>query len=203
MRNEIVIKNWLAFWLRPELITEINISARPKIIDSDGSFGKFISFFKNEKNQDEITTEEKETLKGLITRPLAIATGYPANDKEAIRVGTIYIISGGWSEIGGTLGGRQRAGNATTHIAVSGGTVGGSLNMAEPSLLIQLVTSLLISGRNYFTSEHMTNQVVSEATFAQDEQNSHAMGFAMRSSSISYNSDRHGVVTYDFRSQEK
>ena len=193
MKPEVIIKNWLMSWLRPEKLTELNTSERDPI--TENNFGNFIGMFLDERNEPIFSEDEIEVLKRIITKPLHFGTGYPLNEKEAIELGTIYIIHGGWQQTGSYPGANFWEGRASTHIAVVGLTAGDTLNMAEPSLLLQVVTSLLIAGRNVFTFHHLLNPVITETLYGQDESNSLDKGFSIRSLSLAYDGKRHGVIT--------
>ena len=195
MKPEIIIKNWLMAWFKPEKVTEHNTKPRRPLEESN--FGEFIKIFKNERNEDEFTEDEKKTLKEIILKPLQFGTGYPRNTKEVIQLGSIYIIGGGWQQTTTYVGSNRWDGRASSHIAITGLSTGDDLNMTEPSLLLNAITSLLISGHNYFTYHHMTNPVIAETLYSADEKNSYEQKIAMRTLSLSYESDRHGVVTHD------
>ena len=193
MKPEVIIKNWLMSWLRPETLTEQNTSKRDAL--TSGNFGGFIEMFLDERNEQQFPDDEKKVLERIITKPLNFGTGYPLNEKEAIETGTVYIVQGGWQQTGSYPGANFWEGRASTHIAVVGLTSGGTLNMAEPSLLLQVVTSLLVAGRNVFTGHHLLNPLITETLYGQDESNSMEKGFSIRTLSLAYDGKRHGVIT--------
>ncbi len=204
MKSEIIIRNWLMAWLKPEVVTEYQeISQEPLTKDN---FSFFIEQFKDDRFEQNFSDEEKETLKQIIIgdpeqkkTPIIFATGYPRNAKETIQLGAIYIIGAGWQQTTTYPGHNRWDGRAASHITITGLTTGKDLNMAEPSLMLELITSLLIAGHNYFTYNHLTNPVITETLYGADEQNSYEKEFAMRTLSIAYEAERHGVTTYDPR----
>ncbi len=185
-------------WFKPEVKTAYTstIPDRPPL--TRDNFAKFISIFVDERGEQEFSDAEKETLEDIIVPKegeLEFASGYPTNDKETIQTGAIYLIPAGWQQTSQYIGDNKWHGRAATQIAITGLTVGKDLNMAEPSLLMQVITSLLIAGQNYFTSQHMEDQVIQEMNYAQDASNSYAQEFAMRTLTMSYDMERHGVIT--------
>lgn len=193
MRPEILIRNWLLSWFKPDFVTDYNISKKRPLTDKN--FSAFIGMFKDEFGGQQFTDDEKKTLKEIILKPLIFGTGYPINEKEAIKTGTIYFVGAGWQQTSSYLGDNYWEGRSGTHIAIVGTTAGSPLNMAETSLLLQVVTALLLSGRNYFTSFHMSNPMITETLYAQDESNSMEKGFSIRTLTLTYDSKRHGVIT--------
>jgi len=193
MRPEILIRNWLLSWFKPDLVTDYNISAKRPLTDKN--FSAFIGMFKDEFGGQQFDDDEKKTLKEIILKPLSFGSGYPINEKEAIKTGTIYFVGAGWQQSTSHLGVNYWEGRAGTHIAIVGTTAGSPLNMAETSLLLQVVTALLLSGRGYFTSYHMLNPMVTETLYSQDEANSMEKGFSIRSLTMTYESKRNGVTT--------
>lgn len=194
MRSEILIKDWLLSWFKPDKVTDYQISAKRPLTDKN--FSTFISFFKDEFGGQQFTDDEKKTLKEIILKPLNFGSGYPINDKEAIKTGTIYFVGAGWQQVSSYLGDNYWEGRSGTHIAIVGTTTGSPLNMAEPSLLLQVVTSMLLSGRDYFTARHMLNPMITETLYAQDESNSIEKGYSIRTLTLTYDSKRHGVITH-------
>ena len=197
MKNEVIIRNWLLSWFKPELETEFNTPERIRQPLTAGNFDVFINIFQDEKGDSQFTEDEIELLRGAIVgeHPLAFSDGYPQSAAEKIRANTIYIIEAGWQQLTKYIGANFWEGKTATHIAVVGRTVGDSLNMTEPSLIIKMITSLLIAGQGYFTSQHMSNQVINETLYGADEANSYEKKFAMRTLSISYEAHRYGVIT--------
>lgn len=199
MKPEIIIKDWLMAWFKPEVETDYNKPTpnRPPLTRG-GSFRKFISLFLDEKGEQEFSEEEKETLEDIIV-PLEdsfkFASGYPTNDKETIQTGALYLIPAGWQQTKKYIGDNKWLGKGATQIAVTGLTVGKGMNMAEPSLLLQVITSLLIAGQHYFTYHHMTDQIIQETYFAEDARNSFDREYAIRTVTMSYEMERHGVTT--------
>lgn len=193
MKPEILIRDWLLSWFRPDEVTDYNISAKRPLTDKN--FSAFISLFKDEFGGQQFDEDEKETLKEIILKPLIFGAGYPINEKEAIKTGSIYFIGAGWQQTSSYLGDNFWEGRSGTHIAVVGTTAGSTLNMAETSLLLQVVTALLLSGRNYFTSFHMSNPMVTETLYSMDEAQSMEKGFSIRTLTMTYDSKRHGVIT--------
>ncbi len=186
-------------WFEPETETAFNKPTpnRPPLTRGD-SFAEFISFFVDEKGEQEFSDEEKETLEDIIVPKegkLKFASGYPTNDKETIQAGAIYLIPAGWQQTNQYIGDNKWHGRAATQIAITGRSVGKDMNMAEPSLLMQVITSLLIAGQNYFTAHHMEDQVIQETTYSQDAQNSYEKQYAMRTVTMSYEMERHGLIT--------
>lgn len=194
MRPEILIKNWLLSWFKPDKVTDFNKSKKRPLTDKN--FGAFIEMFKDEFGNQQFDDDEKQTLKEIILKPLNFGSGYPINEKEAIKTGTIYFVGAGWQQTSAYLGTEYWEGRSGTHIAIIGTTAGSPLNMAETSLLLQVVTSLLLSGRNYFTAFHMSNPMVSETLYSMDEAQSMDKGFSIRTLTITYDSKRHGVITH-------
>jgi len=195
MKPEIIIKNWLMSWFKPEVVTAYNTQDRVRPPLTNLNFGSFMSQFKDETGEQEFTDDEKGTLEQVILNPLKFASGYPSNAKEAIQVGAIYFIGAGWQQTTSWPGANFWHGRAATQIAMTGLGVGNDFNMAEPSLLQQLITSLLIAGHGYFTSQHMENPMISETLYSVDETNSYGKGFAIRTTTISYEYERHGIIT--------
>ena len=185
-------------WFKPEVETPFNKPTPDRPPLTRENFGQFISFFIDEHGGQEFSKEEKETLEDIIV-PLdgdfKFASGYPTNDKETIQTGAIYLIPAGWQQVSQYIGDNKWDGRGATQIAMTGLTVGKDLNMAEPSLLMQVITSLLIAGQNYFTSQHMENQVIQETLFAEDARNSFDREYAMRTVTMSYEMERHGLIT--------
>jgi hypothetical protein len=193
MKNEVIIRNWLMGWLRPEVETELGEAKRQPITDIN--YREFIEQFRDEKKDLIFSEDEIAILKPVLTKPVKFSTGYPLNDKEAIQPYTIYLIEGGWQQASSYLGANYWDGKASTYITVTGKSAGETLNMAEPSLLLNVITSLLIAGRGYFYANHMTEPAINETLYASDEDKSMKYGFAMRSLTISYSAHRHGVLT--------
>lgn len=196
MKPEVIINNWLMAWLKPDKKTAYNKSPREPL--TEANFGKFIQIFQDDKGQSFFTEEERATLKEVIKHGLSFGTGYPRNVRETIRLATVYIIGAGWRQTESYLGTNRWYGRASTHITVTGTTTGETLNMAEPSLLLQMITSLLIAGRNYFTMHHLLNPVIAETMYGQDEANSYQREkpVAMRSLTLEYDAERYGVITH-------
>jgi hypothetical protein len=67
--------------------------------------------------------------------------------------------------------------------------------MAEPSILIRIISILLWAGRNYFTSQHLEEPTINETNLAQDETNSFDKGIAMRSLIMSYKTEISSPIT--------
>ena len=197
MKNEVIIRNWLMSWFKPEIETEFNTTERIREPLVASNFNTFIGIFQDESGDSAFTKDEIELLRGAIVGeyPLAFSDGYPQSAAEKIRANTVYIIEAGWQQLNKPIGANFWDGKAATHIAVVGRSTGDSLNMTEPSLILKMVTSLLIAGQGYFTSHHMQNQVINETLYGADEANSHEKKFAMRTLSISYEAHRHGVIT--------
>ncbi len=182
----------------PEVETTYNKPTPDRPPLTRENFGDFISIFVNERGEQEFSIEEKETLEDIIVPQegsFKFASGYPTNDKETIQTGAIYHIPAGWQQTSQYIGDNKWDGRGATQIAVIGTTIGKDLNMAEPSLLLQVITSLLIAGQNLFTSQHMENQIIQETIFAEDARNSFDREYAMRSVTMSYEMERHGVIT--------
>ena len=197
MKPEIIIKNWLLAWFKPEIITEYNTIERVRQPLTKDNFGAFIEIFRDEGSRQIFTDAEKETLKSIILQPLEFGTGYPRNQNEPIKVSTVYLIEAGWQQQSTYIGSQFWHGKMATHIAVVGRSTGDVLNMSEPSLLLQVITSLLLSGLNYFEANHMSNPTINETLYGADEANSHEKGFSMRTLSINYDAHRNGVITDD------
>ena len=198
MKPEIIIKNWLMSWFFPEIETAYNIPTPDRPPLTRENFGQFISIFVDEKKGQEFSKEEKETLEDLVfygDSGLKFASGYPTNNKETIQLGAIYLIPAGWQQTSQFIGDNKWDGRGATQIAITGSTVGKDLNMAEPSLMLKVITSLLIAGQNLFTSQHLENQVIQETLFAEDARNSFDREYAMRTVTMSYEMERHGVIT--------
>ncbi|MCK5022747.1 MAG: hypothetical protein KAS04_01105 [Candidatus Aenigmarchaeota archaeon] len=197
MKPEIIIKNWLLAWFKPEKVTEYNTVERVRQSLTKDNFGAFIEMFRDEGSNQIFTDDEKITLKSIILQPLEFGTGYPRNQNEPIKVSTIYIIEGGWQQQSTYIGSQFWHGKMTTHIVIVGRTAGDVLNMSEPTLLRQSVTSLLLSGLNYFEANHMSDMTINEILYGADEANSHEKGFSMRTLSMTYDAHRNGVITDD------
>jgi len=197
MKPEVLIKNWLMSWLRPEKETEFNTveKLRPAIIDSEQSFGEFIKIFTTENRRPYFSHDEQETLRPLITKPLKFGTGYPGNSGEAIQALTVYLVQAGWSQTQKEIGAHYWDGRAATHIVITGATVGDNHNMSQPSLLLEMITSLLLTGRDYFIANHLKNPVIEETLYSADEKNSYDRKFAMRSLTMSYEAHRFEAIT--------
>ena len=185
-------------WFKPDVETAYNIysSDRPPLTREN--FEEFISIFVDERKEQEFSDKEKETLEDIIVPldgSLKFADGYPTNDKETIQTGALYFIPAGWQQTRKYIGDNKWDGKGATQIAMTGLSVGKDLNMAEPSLLLQVITSLLIAGQNFFTSQHLENQIIQETVFAEDARNSFDREYAMRTVTISYEMERHGVIT--------
>lgn len=194
MKPEILIRDWLLSWFRPDEITKYNIKAKRPLTDKN--FSTFIGMFKDEFGDQQFDDDEKVTLKEIILKPLIFGSGYPINEKEAIKTGTIYFVGAGWQQTSSYLGDNLWEGRSGTHVAIVGTTAGSPLNMAETSLMLQVVTALLLSGRDYFTSRHILNPMITETIYAQDEGNSMEKGFSIRTLTMAYDSKRHGVITH-------
>jgi hypothetical protein len=198
MKPEIIVKNWLMSWFKPEVETAYNKPTPDRPPLTRENFGEFISFFVNEREEQEFSEEEKETLEDIIV-PLdgefKFASGYPTNDKETIQTGAIYLIPAGWQQSHKYIGDNKWYGKGATQIAVTGTTVGKDLNMAEPSLLLQVITSLLMAGQGFFTSQHIKDQNIQETLFAEDARNSFDREYAIRTVTMTYDMERHGVIT--------
>lgn len=197
MNYEIIIRDWLMSWFRPEKTTDFNPieNARTRAPITSLNYDKFMNIFQDDGGRQELTDKEKNTVKGLITKPLQFSTGYPPNAEEAIQPGTVYIIEGGWRQLNTYPGANFWHGKKATQIAVVGSTKGKSLNHAEPSILLKIITSLLIAGHHHFIAHHMDDPVITETLYSQDEQNSNEKGFAIRTLMIEYAAERHGVIT--------
>lgn len=193
MKNEVIIRNWLMGWLRPEVETELGEPSRQPI--TDVNYREFIEQFRDDKKDLVFTEDEIAVLKPVLTKPVQFSTGYPLNDKEAIKAYTVYLIEGGWQQASSYLGANYWDGRASTYITVVGKSAGETLNMVEPSLLLNVITSLLIAGRGYLYANHMTEPTINETLYASDEEKSMRFKFAMRSLTISYSAHRHGVLT--------
>lgn len=198
MKNEVIIKNWLMAWFNPETETEFNTTERIRQPLTAANFDEFIAIFKGEDGQSVFTEDEIELLRGAITgeKPrFAFADGYPEHVAETIRLNKVYIIEAGWQQQTKYIGANFWEGKTATHIAVVGRSAGDTLNMAEPSLVLKMISSLLIAGQNYFTSHHLSNQVINETLYGADEANSFDKKFAMRTLSMTYDAHRDGVIT--------
>jgi len=198
MKPEIIIKNWLMSWFKPEVKTAFNIPTPDRPPLTRENFGSFISIFVDERGEQEFSKEEKETIEDLVfynDGGLMFASGYPTNDKETIQKGAIYFIQAGWQQTSQYIGDNKWDGRGATQIAITGKTDGKDLNMAEPSLMLQVITSLLIAGQGFFTSQHLENQIVQETLFESDAQGSFAREHAIRTVTMSYEMERHGVIT--------
>lgn len=185
-------------WFNPEIETAYNKPTPDRPPLTRENFGEFISFFVDEKGEQEFTVEEKETLEDIIVPKegsLKFASGYPTNNKETIQTGAIYLIPAGWQQTRQYIGDNKWDGKGATQIAITGTTIGKDLNMAEPSLLLQVITSLLIAGQGFFTRQHIEDQVIQETLFAEDARNSFDREYAMRTVTMSYEMERHGVIT--------
>ncbi len=180
-------------WFKPEIVTPLNSVARPQL--TKNNFGEFISYFIDDRGEQEFSDEEKGTLEQVILNPLKFASGYPSNAKTAIQLGAIYFIGAGWQQTTSWPGANFWHGRAATQIAMVGLTTGEELNMAEPTLLQQLITSILIAGHNIFISQHMEKPMIQETLYSTDEANSYGKKFAIRTTTISYDYERHGVIT--------
>jgi hypothetical protein len=195
MKPEVLIKNWLMSWLRPEKLTEYNTQEKIRPEITEQNFNEFIRIFVDEKGDQDFTDNEKEVLKPIVTNKIQFGTGYPNNEKEAIRPGVVYLIEAGWQQLTKYPGANYWDGKANTHLVITGRAGGNTLNMSEPSLLLKMMTSLLIAGHNYFTFNHMQNPMITETLYGADEENSRQKGFAMRSLSMTYDKHRYGVKT--------
>ena len=197
MKPEIIIKNWLLSWFKPKKVTAYNTQAMADRRDdlTEDNFGAFISMFVDERREQEFTDDEKGALEQLILRPLIFASGYPSNAKTALQLGAVYIIGAGWLQTTSWPGANKWEGRMSTQIAVTGSTTGENLNMGEVSLLLHVITTLLIAGHNLFISEHMENPTIQETPFATDEQNSYMKKFAIRTVTLNYDYERHGLIT--------
>ena len=185
-------------WFHPEVETTFNKPTPDRPPLTRENFGQFISFFVDERKQQEFSEKEKETLEDLVfynDEGLKFASGYPTNDKETIQKGAIYLIPAGWQQTSQYIGDNKWDGRGATQIAITGKTDGKDLNMAEPSLLLQVITSLLIAGQLFFTSQHLESQVIQETLFAEDARNSFDREYAMRTVTMSYEMERHGLIT--------
>lgn len=182
-------------WLRPDKITEYNTPAhkRPPLCDAD--YESFMNMFVDGKNISVFSDKERETVKELILQPLAFSTGYPINASEKPRTGTVYITESGFREKSHYIGSGRLEGRSASYIVITGGTSGGNLNMAEPSLLLKMITILLWSGRKYFTARHLEEALINETPYEQDESKSHAYGIAMRSLTMEYQAEIHSLKT--------
>ena len=49
MKNEVIIRNWLLSWFKPELETEFNTPERIRQPLTAGNFDVFINIFQDEK----------------------------------------------------------------------------------------------------------------------------------------------------------
>ena len=185
-------------WFKPEVETAYNKPTPDRPPLTRENFDGFISMFVDEKGKQEFLDEEKETLEDIITPKegdFKIASGYPTNNAETIQTGSIYLIHAGWQQTTQYIGDNKWDGRGATQIAVTGSSQGKLLNMAEPSLLLQVITSLLIAGQNYFTAHHLENQVIQETVYSDDERNSFERGYSIRTVTMSYQMERHGVIT--------
>ncbi|UCE64960.1 MAG: hypothetical protein JSU85_08725 [Candidatus Zixiibacteriota bacterium] len=180
-------------WLRPEVITSYNPSAGDPL--TEGNFNQWISLFRAEGKRPQFTKEEAAAIKRLVTKPVKFGTGYPENEKETINPCTIYIVEGGWEQTSKFIGANYWDGRGSSYIAAIGQTTGDTRNMTEPSLLIKIITSLLIAGHNYFVAHHMMNPVIRETPFGVDEENSREKQIAIRTSMMTYEEHRYGVLT--------
>lgn len=186
-------------WLRPEEETNYNQIPRDPLTESN--YNSFIDQFVDDGFVASFTDSEKETLKGPIIKPIIFAEGYPRNTKETLQENAIYIINGGWGQLKKYIGANFWEGKTASYIAITGQTQGDDLNMAEPSLLLQMITTLLEAGQSYFTAHHMTDQVIQETEYATDESNSSEKKFAMRTLTMSYEAHRDGVITHEGQRQ--
>jgi hypothetical protein len=195
MKSEVIIRNWLMGWFRPEEETELNTpdKLRPKLDKS--YYDSFMDQFVDSKKKPVFSEDEKEAVKKIIVQPLTFATGHPLNISEKPKVGHIYITEADYSETSHYIGSRILYGKTPTSIVVVGSTVGSLLNMAEPSILIRIISILLWAGRNYFTSQHLEEPTINETNLAQDETNSFDKGIAMRSLIMSYKTEISSPIT--------
>lgn len=196
MKPEIVIKDWLMAWLKPEIKSIFRINPGQKL--TQDNFPAFINQFKDDTGkQSQYSDDEIEVLKRLILKPLKFSTGYPLNDRETIQQGTIYVFEGGWQQLTKHIGANYWDGKATTSITITGRSSGDGddLNMAEPSIMLTMMTSLLFAGWGRFIAYHMTDPTINETLYAADEANSRNFGIAMRTLSMSYDAHRYGVIT--------
>lgn len=194
MNSQEIIKNWLAAWLRPELKTAYNIAPQPAL--SNANFNSWISMFLDEKEEPVFPEKSRKTIKNLVTKPMLFGTGYPFNEKETIQTCSIYIIKGGWDQTSKFTGSNYWDGRGGSYIAVTGATRGKNLNLTEPSLMIEVITSLLLSGHNYFVANHLMDPVIRETPYEVDEANSFDKQIAIRTSSISYDEHRFMITTH-------
>ena len=182
-------------WFRPEYETEYNTPNKIRDPLSDTTFNSFMDQFIDNRKDPVFSEDERETMKPLILAPLKFSTGYPLNVSEPPIVGSVYIIESGWQQKEGYIGSSRLDGMSQTDITVIGSTSGNSLNMAEPSLILKLITSLLIAGRNYFTAFHLEEPTINENPYQNDEQRSVMFKVAMRTVTMSYKSDRFTPIT--------
>ena len=145
--------------------------------------------------EQEFSDDEKGALEQLILRPLIFASGYPSNVKTGIQLGAVYIIGAGWLQTTSWPGANKWEGRMSTQIAITGSTTGENLNMGEVSLLLHVITTILIASHNIFISQHMENPTIQETPFATDEQNSYLKKFAIRTVTLNYDYERHGLIT--------
>jgi len=193
MKAEVIIKNWLMAWLKPEKVESLGITKRPPL--TEDNFPMFISQFVDLQGRPEYSDDEVEVLKRVILHPVKFGTGYPINDKETIQPGTIYFIEGGWQQTTSTIGDNIYNGKSATQLAITGLTKGHTQNMAEVSIFQTLVTSLLLAGRQFFIMNFLDSPTVAETPYTADEQLSRQNGIAIRTTTINYESYRSGIVT--------
>ncbi|MCP4754533.1 MAG: hypothetical protein GY866_26930 [Proteobacteria bacterium] len=186
-------------WLRPEKETEYNKIPREPL--SSANIDGFLSFFKDYDGSPLFDEKEKESLKQILIpndKPMTLSTGYPLTDVTAIDVRTIYITETHWQQ-GNVqhMGAAYRLGRASTSILVTGTTLGEkNLNMAQPSLVLRMLTALMIAGQAYFTKNQLLDQTVVETNYNQDEPTAFHYKIALRSLTMSYEAKRMRVITH-------
>lgn len=195
MKSEVVIKNYLMSWFRPEKETELNTADKVRDPITDANYDAFMDIFVDKKGDLAFSENERKLVKEIITNKLTFATGYPLNASEKPKVGHIYITEGDFSEVSHYIGSRRLEGKTPTSIVVSGSTAGKDINLAEPSIIIKMISSLLWGGRNFFTAFHLEEARIDISTLEYDEDESHRVGYAMRSLLMTYKSELFSPIT--------
>lgn len=182
-------------WFRPEEETELNPPNKVRPPLDESYYKSFMDQFVDGKKNSVFDEKEREAVKDLILNPLRFATGYPINVSEKPQAAYIYITEADYSESSHYMGSRRLYGKTPSHIVVTGNTGGKNLNMAAPSILLKIITSLLWAGRNTFTAFHLEEPVLNETNYAQDEENSFQHGVAMRSLTMTYKAEIFSPIT--------
>lgn len=182
-------------WFRPEEETEYNTPDRIRSKIDESRFDSFMDQFIDNKKKSVFSENEREAVKDLVTQPLIFSTGYPLNVSDKPEVGTVYITEADFSEESHFIGSTRLEGKAFSSIVVVGSTAGKNLNMAEPSIILDMIYSLLWGARNYFTAHHLEEAKLNKTNYAQDESNSHEMRYAMRSLTMTYKAEMFIPIT--------